>query len=112
MHYKDKKNNPYFEPSKEVIEKFELIEISEEEFNQIVYEINNPPLTEKQRIASIKNKAREVIEKTYPLYKQNNILMSGVTADIANMNQYIANIRNISNEAEANRTALEGITWK
>ena len=112
MYYKDKYNKPYFEPSKEVIEKFELIEISEEEFNQIVYEINNPPLTEKQRIASIKNKAREVIEKTYPAYKQHNILMSAIAADISNMNEYITNIRNISNEAEANRTALEGVKWK
>ena len=80
--------------------------------NFIVKDFRIDEEKEVQRIASIKAKAREVIEEKYPLYKQNNILMSGVTADITNMNQYIANIRNISNEAEANRTALEGVKWK
>lgn len=83
-----------------------------EKGNFIVKDFRTDEEKEVQRIASIKAKAREVIEEKYPLYKQNNILMSGVTADIANMNQCIANIRNISNEAEVNRTALEGIKWK
>lgn len=66
---------------------------------------------EKQRISLIKAKAKEVIEEKYPTYKQRNILMSGVTADISIMNEYITNIRNISNEAEINGTALEDIVW-
>ena len=83
-----------------------------EKGNFIVKDFRTDEEKEVQRIASIKAKAREVIEEKYPLYKQNNILMSGVTADITNMNKYIANIRNISNEAEANRTALESVKWK
>lgn len=66
---------------------------------------------EAQRVTSIKNKAKEVIEEKYPLYKQNNILMSGVTADISSMNQYITNIRNISNDAESKGTVLVDINW-
>lgn len=84
----------------------EQIEVSEEEL------ANEQKRIEDERIIKIKAKAREVIEETYPAYKQHNVLMSGVTVDIANMNQYITNIRNISNEAEANGTALEDINWQ
>ena len=63
------------------------------------------------RIANIKAKAQELILATYPIYKQNNVLMSGIQADIDTMNSYITNIRNISNEAEANGTALVDIVW-
>lgn len=66
---------------------------------------------EKQRISSIKAKANELIEMIYPIYKQNNILMSQITEDIKGMNAYILNIRNISNEAEANGTLLQDIVW-
>lgn len=86
-------------------------EVSEEEANLI----SNPPLTldkiESQRILLIKAKAKELIEKIYPLYKQNNILMSRVVIEIQTMNEYITTIRNISNEAETNGTALEDIVW-
>ena len=77
----------------------------------IVKDFRTDEEIEAQRIASIKVKANELIEEKYPLYKQNNILMSGITADIANMNQYITNIRNTSNEAETNGTALKDINW-
>lgn len=67
---------------------------------------------ETQRILLIKSKARELIEKEYPMYKQNNILMSGINVDIKAMNDYISNIRKISNEAEINKTLFDDIVWK
>ena len=71
----------------------------------IVKDFRTEEEVEAQRVASIRVKAKELIEEKYPLYKQNNILMSGIATDIANMKQYITNIRNISNEAEANGRA-------
>lgn len=44
MHYKTKQNQLFFEPSKEVIEKFKLEEISKEEFDLILEENNKPDL--------------------------------------------------------------------
>ena len=67
---------------------------------------------ETQRILLIKSKAKELIEKEYPMYKQNNILMSGINVDIKAMNVYISNIRNISNEAEINKTLFDDIVCK
>ena len=46
MYYKNKENKPYFEPSQEIILRDGLEEITEEEFNQIVLDINTP--TEEQ----------------------------------------------------------------
>ena len=46
MYYKNKENQPYFEPSQEIILRDGLEEITEEEFNQIVLDINTP--TEEQ----------------------------------------------------------------
>lgn len=66
---------------------------------------------ETQRILSIKSKAKELIESKYPLYKQNNILMSGISVDIELMNEYISKIREISNEAEENKIPFENIDW-
>ena len=77
----------------------------------IVKDFRTEKEIEKQRIPSIKAKANELIEMIYPIYKQNNILMSQISEDIKGMNAYILNIRNISNEAEANGTLLEDIVW-
>ena len=66
---------------------------------------------DKQRVQDIKAKAEQLILETYPMYKQNNVLMSGVQVDIDTMNSFISNIRNISNEAEANGTELLDIVW-
>ena len=63
------------------------------------------------RIAGIKAKAQELILAAYPMYKQNNVPMSGIQADIDTMNNFMTNIRNISNEADANNTALIDIVW-
>ena len=56
MYYKNKENQPYFDPSKEIILRDGLMEITKEEFEQIIVELNTP--TEKQvmeqRIAEAK----------------------------------------------------------
>ena len=64
-----------------------------------------------KRVASIKAKAGELILEEYPIYKQNNVLMSGVQEDIDTMKSYIEDIRTISNDAENNGTALDNIDW-
>lgn len=114
MYYKDKQNKPYYEPSKEIIKRYDLIEITKEEFEQIVYEINNPPITEEQRVALINSKAGELIEAKYPIYKQlniTNLLTPYTEQDREEMKAFIDAIRNISNESESNGTALEDINW-
>lgn len=63
------------------------------------------------RIADIKAKAGQLILAKYNRDKQSNILMSGIQVDIDTMNSFISNIRNISNEAEANGTELLDIAW-
>jgi len=63
------------------------------------------------RITNIKAKAQELILETYPLYKQNNILMSGIQVDIDTMNSFISNTRSISNAAEANFAEPLNIVW-
>ncbi len=78
---------------------------TKEELEAIVIE------KEKQRILSIKAEAGRIIEIKYPIYKQNNILMSQNIDDIQIMNDYILAIRNISNNAELDGTALENIDW-
>lgn len=92
----------------------EQLKIIDEISKAFVYPDENDILKEieTQRVLSIKSKAKGLIEKEYPLYKQNNILMSGISIDIKDMNDYISKIRIISNEAEANGTALELIDWK
>lgn len=70
---------------------------------------------EKQRVSLIKRKSGDIIESKYPLFKQLNItnLLDGYTEkDKIEMIDYINLIRKISNEAEANKTQLEDITWK
>ena len=109
MYYKNKENKPYFQPSQKVIEKDELVEITEDEFNQIVYEINNPPIIEEHRIFQIKAKASELILAKYSIVWQLNHPRTDV--NYASDYAYIDRIRDISNEAEANGTALEDIDW-
>ena len=110
MYYKNKENQPYYEPSKEIIKRDGLVKITKEEFEQIVYEINNPPLTEEQRIQKIKFKAEELILARYSIIWQ----LNHPRVDIQYKSDYdfIDNIRRISNEAEANNTALEDINWE
>ena len=42
MYYRNKENKPYYEPSQEIIKRDELIEITKEEFEQIIVELNTP----------------------------------------------------------------------
>ena len=62
-----------------------------------------------QRISQIKAKASELITSKYLIVWQLNHPRTDIayTADYA----YIDNIRDISNEAEANGSALEDIDW-
>ena len=57
MYYRNKENKPYYEPSQEIIKRDQLIEITKEEFEQVIVELNTP--TEKQvmeqRIAEAKS---------------------------------------------------------
>lgn len=66
---------------------------------------------EKNRLFLIKRKAESLILETYPEYKQRNILMSQDAEAIGEMNDFIKNIRNISNQAEIDGIALEDIVW-
>lgn len=109
MYYKNKGNKPYFEPSKEIILRDGLIEIQETEFNQIVYELNNQIIADEQRIALIKAKAGEIIKSKYSIEWQLN--HPRLDATYVNEYSWLDNIRKISNEAEANGTALEDIDW-
>lgn len=110
MYYKNKEKQPYFEPSKEVIKRDGLVKITKEEFEQIVYDINNQPLTEEQRIQEIKSKAEELILASYSIIWQ----LNHPRVDIQYKSDYdfIDNIRRISNEAEANGIVLEDINWE
>ena len=75
--------------------------------------IPEPEYTEEelnaQRISQIKAKASELITTKYSIVWQLNHPRTDVAyaADYA----YIDNIRSISNEAEANGTAVEDIDW-
>lgn len=109
MYYKDENNNPYFEPSKEVVEKYSLVEIDKELFDSLVYEINNPRITEEERILSIKLKCGQIIKSKYSIEWQLN--HPRMDATYSNDYTWIDNIRKISNEAEVNGTALEDIDW-
>lgn len=68
---------------------------------------------EEQRIQSIKLTARSLIIQKYPLEKQSsaNLWVYGEEY-LTEMKAYITNIIRISNEAEANGTALENINWE
>ena len=68
-----------------------------------------PEQLDAQRISQIKAKASELITAKYPIIWQLNHPRTDVT--YADDYTYIDGIRNISNEAEANGTALEDIDW-
>ena len=62
-----------------------------------------------QRIAQIKSKASELITTKYSIIWQLNHPRTDIT--YASDYAYIDGIRDVSNEAEANGTALEDIDW-
>ena len=115
MYYKNNKNKPYFEPSKEIIKRDGLVKITKEEFEQIVYEINNPPLMEEQRIQQIEAKCNKAIESVYPIYKQiniTNLLTPYTEQDREDMRAFIDSKRAICHKAIADGTKPEDINWE
>lgn len=68
-----------------------------------------PEEIEVERIQSIKQRAGEIIKSKYSIEWQ----LNHPRLDETYISQYdwIDNIRNISNEAESNGTALEDINW-
>lgn len=68
-----------------------------------------PEQLDAQRISQIKAKASELITTKYSIIWQLNHPRTDV--NYASDYAYIDSIRNISNEAEANGTALEDIDW-
>ena len=114
MYYKNKENQPYFEPSQEIIKRDSLNKITKEEFEQIVYEINNPPLTEEQRINQIESKCNQAIEAVYPIYKQINItnLLTPYTVEDRDvMKAFIDSKRAICHKAIADGTKPEDVDF-
>ena len=68
---------------------------------------------EEYRIQSIKLTAQSLIIQKYPLGKQSSANLGLYVEEyLTEMKAYIANIIRISNEAEANGTALEDINWE
>ena len=124
MLYQNKQNEIfYISDLKESIEKAEkqgLIKLTDKQ----IKDYNNKPefgvwngndwivdsdKCEEFRISQIKAKASELITAKYTIVWQLNHPRTDIayTADYA----YIDNIRDISNEAEVNGTALEDIDW-
>ena len=70
MYFKDTQNKPYFEPSASVIDKLNLVEITKEQFDTIVAEINTPTPEQlnQQRISEIKSELQRLdLESVRPL---------------------------------------------
>ena len=108
MYYKNKENQPYYEPSKDIIKRDGLIKITKKEFDDIVYEINNPPITEVQRVQNINSYTQSHITKKYPLEKQSSANLGIYEEDYKNeMISFISNCITLSNEAIENNTSFE-----
>lgn len=108
MYYKNKENQPYYEPSETIIERDGLVEITKKEFDAIVYEINNPPMTEEQRVQNINSYTQSIITKKYPLEKQSSANLGIYGDEYKNeMIRFISNCITLSNEAIDNGTSFE-----
>ena len=108
MYYKNKENQPYYEPSENIIKRDGLTEITKKEFDNIVYEINNPPMTEEQRVQNINSYTQSFITKKYPLEKQSSANLGIYGDEYKNeMISFISNCISLSNEAIEKDTSLE-----
>jgi len=108
MYFKNKENQPYYEPSQSIIKRDELIKITKKEFEQIVYEINNPPMTEEQRVQNINSYTQSIITKKYPLEKQSSANLGIYGEEYkAEMISFISNCITLSNEAIEDGTSFE-----
>lgn len=100
-------NNTMYVPKADGNKEYEILKewletnIPEPEFT--------PEQLDAQRISQIKAKASELITTKYSIIWQLNHPRTDVT--YADDYAYIDGIRNISNKAEANGTALEDIDW-
>lgn len=108
MYYKNKENQPYYEPSQDIIKRDGLIEITKKEFDGIVYEINNPLMTEEHRVQNINSYTLSLITTKYPLEKQSSANL-GIYGDEykTEMISFISNCITLSNEAIDNGTSFE-----
>lgn len=79
--------------------------------NFIVKDFRTDKELEESRVSSIKAKAGEIITSRYDIIKQMNIYGEGGEAQLE-MITWIKKIRDISNKAEADGTALADIIWE
>ncbi len=86
MYYKNKDNQPYFEPSKEVIKRDGLVKITKEEFEDIIAELNTP--TEKQVLEQRIVEAKAYLTDTgwiWEKYNRNVLLLKDMTNEEFNL---------------------------
>lgn len=74
-------------------------------------DFRTPKQLEDYRIDSIKAKAGEIILAKYSIIKQLNTNADGGDKQVE-MNNWIKKIRDISNKAEKDKTALANINWE
>lgn len=82
MYYKNKDNQPYFEPSQSIIERDGLVKITKEEFEGIIVELNTP--TEKQVLEQRIVEAKAYLTDTgwiWEKYNRNVILLKDMTSE-------------------------------
>lgn len=110
MKYFKNTNNEIFAYSEEDVKNGygkDLNYITEDEFKAMLAPTQEE--AEANRISQIKAKASELILSNYSIIWQLNHPRTDVT--YASDYAYIDNIRDISNEAEANGTSVEDIDW-
>ena len=86
----------------------------------VVGKSDNSEQLEKDRVNAINNKANEIIEAKYPLYKQLNIrgkLLKDeddehyTDLDIEEMNMFIDTVRGIAKQSKTDGTPADEIDW-
>lgn len=88
-YFKDTQNKPFYDPSAQVIEKFNLTQITEEEFNTIVEELNRP--TPEQILQEQLTLAQQYLNDTdYVVVKMAEAMVAG--EDITAMKAQYADV--------------------
>lgn len=86
MYYKNKENQPYYEPSQAIIKRDSLIEITKEEFDDIVLAINTP--TSVQVVEQRTAEAKQYLTDTgwiWEKYNRNVLVLKDMTSDEFNL---------------------------
>lgn len=84
------------------------VEITKEEYDIAIYELNNPPITEEQRVQNINSYTKSFITTKYPLEKQSSANLGIYGEEYKNeMISFISNCINLSNESITNNTSFE-----